>query len=191
MLIGIGGKAGAGKDTIGDYLVDTMEFQRESMAAPIKRLVKDVFVLDDYTVYDRVAREQPLEEWDGKSVRELTQFIGTELFRGQVEDIIWVKSLWHRIRGSIHENNYVVTDIRFPDELEFFTENLGDKFLFIKVEREGCDGDVGIKGHRSEQYDLTGDVTLCNDGTIKDLYNKVNDVLKTVFTEEELFIKKV
>jgi pyruvate dehydrogenase E1 component alpha subunit len=63
MLVGICGRAGAGKDTIGDYLIQKYNFKKISLADPIKRLVKDVFVLDDHTVYDRVAREQELEKW--------------------------------------------------------------------------------------------------------------------------------
>jgi hypothetical protein len=119
MLIGICGKAGAGKDTIGDYLVKKYNFKKIALADPIKRIVKDVFVLDDHTVYDRVEREKELENWKGWSVRKLLQFIGTELFRNNIDDSVWVKSLWYRIKNDA-DNNYVVTDIRFPNELKYF-----------------------------------------------------------------------
>ena len=107
MLVGICGKAGSGKDTVGDYLVKEYHFKKISLADPIKRLVEDVFVLDKHTVYDRVAREQPLEKWPGWTVRKLLQFIGTELFREKIDDAIWVKSLWYRICED-QGNNYVV-----------------------------------------------------------------------------------
>ena len=42
MLVGICGKAGAGKDTVGDYLIDKYGFKKIALADPIKRLVKDV-----------------------------------------------------------------------------------------------------------------------------------------------------
>lgn len=177
MLIGICGKAGAGKDTIGDYLIDEYNFKKIALADPIKRIVQDVFVLDDHTVYDRVAREQPLPQWDGWSVRKLLQFIGTELFRQNIDDAIWVKSLWYRIHNDEY-NNYVVTDIRFPNELDFFKRKMKDDFISIKVSRKGQDGSVGISGHESEKYDLQTDIVIENNGTFEELHNKIDEIVK-------------
>jgi dephospho-CoA kinase len=180
MLIGICGKAGAGKDTIGDYLVKKHNFKKIALADPIKRLVKDVFVLDDNTVYDRVEREKELDNWKGWSVRKLLQFIGTELFRNNIDDSIWVKSLWYRIKSD-SSNNYVVTDIRFPNELQYFKDNAKEgEFLCIKVIREGCNGNVGLAGHASEAHDLKGDIELINDGSMEDLYEKVDKILPSL-----------
>lgn len=178
MLIGICGKAGAGKDTIGDYLVNKHNFKKIALADPIKRLVKDVFVLDDHTVYDREAREKELENWKGWSVRKLLQFVGTELFRNNIDDSIWVKSLWYRIQND-KENNYVVTDIRFPNELKYFKDNAKQgEFLCIKVVRLGYEGKVGLVGHASEAHDLQGDIEIVNNGTMQELYDKVETVLQ-------------
>lgn len=178
MLVGICGKAGSGKDTIGDYLVEKHNFKKIALADPIKRLVKDVFALDDHTVYDRVAREQPLDRWEGWTVRKLLQYIGTELFRENIDDSVWVKSLWYKIQDD-KENNYVVTDVRFPNELQYFKDNAKDgEFLAIKVIRDGYDGEVGLAGHASEAYDLEGDVEIYNNHTMEELYNNVDYVLK-------------
>lgn len=199
MLICICGKAGAGKDTIGDYLVNKYAFKKIALADPIKRLVKDVFVLDDNTVYDRIAREKPLSNWPQWSVRKLLQYIGTELFREKIDDAIWVKSLWYRIQKD-KTNNYVVTDVRFPNELKFFKEEAEKKdLLSIKVIRKGCDGNVGLQSnkvkkfllkivgkdhrHASEKYDLQTDVIIKNDGTIKDLYNEIDVLVKERLTK--------
>jgi len=178
MLIGICGKAGAGKDTIGDYIKRHYGFHGIALADPIKRLVKDVFVLDDHTVYDREAREQPLGQWGGWSVRKLLQFIGTELFRQNIDDAIWVKSLWYQIKDS--GENYVVTDVRFPNELGFLAENGGKDFISIKVIRSGHDGSVGLTGHESEAYDLQTQFIIENDGTIQDLYNEVDEIMDEI-----------
>jgi len=178
MLVGVCGKAGSGKDTIGDYLIEKYGFKKIGLADPIKRLVKDVFALDDHTVFDRVAREQPLEHWEGWSVRKLLQFIGTELFRDNIDDSIWVKSLWHKVSKD-KKNNYVVTDVRFPNELEFFEENAGDDFVSLKVVRPGYIGKVGLSDHVSEAYDLPAEIVIKNDKTLKILYNKVDKILAT------------
>jgi len=186
MLVGICGKAGSGKDTVGDHLIKKHGFKKIALADPIKRLVKDVFVLDDHTTYDRVAREQPLEQWEGWTVRKLLQYIGTELFRDNIDDAVWVKSLWLRIQND-KENNYVVTDVRFPNELKFFEEKGGNDFTSIKVVRDGCEGAVGLAEHKSEAYDLSTEVLIENNGTMEDLYNKVDkliDSLKEVLEDK-------
>ena len=182
MLVGICGKAGSGKDTIGDFLVDQYGFKKIALADPIKRLVKDIFALDDHTVYDRVARERPLDRWVGWTVRRLLQFIGTELFREKIDDAIWVKSLWYKIQDD-KENNHVIADVRFPNELKYFKDNASQgQFLSLKVIRPGYEGNVGMEGHASEAYDLDSDRELINDGTIKDLYNKVVEILPKEIT---------
>jgi hypothetical protein len=178
MLVGICGKAGAGKDTIADHLIKEYGFERISLADPIKRLVKDVFVLDNDTVYDRIKREEPLDQWNGWSVRKLLQFIGTELFREKIDDEIWVKSLWFRIQNN-KEKNFVISDVRFKNELDFFN-NMASKgeFMSIKVVRDGHDGSVGIKGHASEAYDLDAQFIVTNNGTFRDLYKQVDEILQ-------------
>jgi len=178
-LIGICGKAGAGKDTIGDHLIEEYGFERIALADPIKRIVKDVFVLDDHTVYDRVAREQPLKDWPDWTVRKLLQYIGTELFRDNIDDAIWVKSLWLHVQSN-PDKNYVVTDIRFPNELEFFEENGNVNFVSMKVVRDGQDGNVGLSGHESEKYDLEAQHTLYNDSEIIDLCEEVDGLMETL-----------
>jgi len=184
MLVGICGKAGSGKDTVGDYLVKQYGFKRIALADPIKRLVEDVFVLDKHMVYDRMAREQPLESWPGWTVRKLLQFIGTELFRENIDDAIWVKSLWYRICDD-KDNNYVVTDVRFPNELQYFKDNALKNhmpFVSMKTVREGCNGVVGLQGHASEAYDLEAEYILENNGTFQDLYSKVDHIIPVYLT---------
>ena len=88
-------------------------------------------------------REQELPDWEGWSVRKLLQFIGTELFRTNIAPDIWVKSLWLRVKSN-PDKNYVVTDVRFPNELNYLRDNGGEDFVSFKVTREGCDGVVGL-----------------------------------------------
>lgn len=175
MIIGILGKAGSGKDTIADYLSKKYNFKKIALADPIKRLVKDVFVLDDKTVYDRVAREQSLPQWKEWSVRKLLQYIGTELFRRNIDDSIWVKSLWFRVSEDAN-SDYAVPDIRFPNELNYLLKAC-PYFYSIKIKRNGCEGNIGLKGHESEAYDLDADFVLENNGSFEELYEKIDVIL--------------
>jgi hypothetical protein len=177
MIIAVCGKAGAGKDTIGDYLCKESDFKKIALADPIKRLTKDVFVLTETQMYDRLEREKPLEEWGNKTPREFLQLIGTELFRDNIDPDVWVKSLWFRIRENLKQN-WVITDVRFPNELEYFEKNIPKgKFTSIKVIREGCDGKVGIAGHRSEAYDLNTEHIVYNKKDFEYLYQQINNIL--------------
>jgi len=176
MLVLVCGKAGAGKDTIGAYLCDYYGFRGDSLASPIKRLVKDIFVLDDQRVYDRALREEPLPDWHPWTVRKLLQFIGTEMFRSSICPEVWVKSLWLRVRDN--PANWVVTDVRFPNELGFLKWKFPD-CISIKVVRNGSDGITkgGIANHESEAYDLGTDWTVTNNDSFDDLYAEIDVIM--------------
>lgn len=42
-VLGVGGKAGSGKDTVCDYLVSEFGFQKIALATPLKKIVAEVF----------------------------------------------------------------------------------------------------------------------------------------------------
>jgi hypothetical protein len=181
MIIGICGKAGSGKDTVADYLIKNKGYKCDILAAPIKRAVMDIFVLDEETVYDRVKREQPLPQWPGWTVRKLLQYVGTELFREHIDNEIWVKSLCMRLDRD-QDSNWVIPDVRFPDEHRGLQRHFGERFRLLHVYRPGYYGQTlgGIEGHASEKHDLTAMAyaILNNEGSIADLYAKVEKMWK-------------
>ena len=180
MLVLITGKAGSGKDTIGGYLKNEYGFETDSLAAPIKRLVKDVFVLPEEVVYDRELREKELgDPWIGMTVRSLLQKIGTELFRDKIHKDVWVLSLLRRI-SSAPQFNWVVTDLRFPNEKDVLEKRYEGKIVTIKVSRPGKTGktDGGIKGHESESYDIHADFSVENKGSFEDLYRQIDEIME-------------
>lgn len=180
MLVLITGKAGSGKDTIGGYLKNEYGFETDSLAAPIKRLVKDVFVLPEEVVYDRELREKELgDPWSGMTVRSLLQKIGTELFRDKIHKDVWVLSLLRRILNS-PQCNWVVTDLRFPNEKDVLEKRFSGKIITIKVVRTGMDGKTsgGISGHESESYDIPADYFVTNDGSFEDLYGQIDKIME-------------
>ena len=46
--------------------------------------------------------------------------------------------------------------------------------------REGFDGSVGLKGHKSEAYDLEAEHLVDNNGTYEELYEKIDEVLEDI-----------
>jgi len=178
-VVGMIGKAGSGKDTVGDYLRDKYGFTSLALADTLKRGIQEMFVIPDDVMYDRKKREEPLPDMPKWSVRKLLQYVGTELIRHHIDDAAWTKSL---IKRYPETGNIVVTDVRFPNEVEGIREMSGCPVFFIKVVRPGCVGvDVGLKNHASETHDLEGNFELVNSTTIEDLYAKVDWVMAEIW----------
>ncbi len=182
VAIGMIGKAGSGKDTIADYFVSKHNFIRMALADPIRDIIQLLLVCDRDSIWDRKLRELPIDyldkmkdgtPWTG---RKLLQFTGTELFRDQVDRKIWVRNLAQRMEPG---NNYVISDCRFPNEVDILKKEFGGRSLLIEVIREGCDGKgVGISGHESEKHKLEADIVIENNGTLEQLYEKIEDAVQ-------------
>lgn len=187
VTIGMIGKAGSGKDTAADHLVSKYGFVKIAFADPLKRSVQMVFNIDDETMYNREKREEPLAEWPGWSVRKLLQFVGTELFRNNIDEDIWVKNCASR---SINNNLSVISDVRFKNEVGNFRTILnakGRKIKFIKVERPNLVNGApsGIQNHASEAHvdELEYDYLIVNDGSLSDLYKKIDEIVEKIKSE--------
>lgn len=182
IIVGISGKAGSGKDTIGDHLVSHYGFGKDGLSFPLKKAVLDIFSLEQEQIYDRIEREQPLANWPGWTGRKLLQYVATELFRDNIDEHIWLKSLCLRLDNK--PGLWVVTDIRFPNERVFLKKLYGDNFVGIRVEREGHNGaPSGIPGHLSEKYEVDADHVIVNDGDLPSLYYKVDSIMEKIGLE--------
>jgi hypothetical protein len=182
IAIGMIGKAGSGKDTVCDYLSDKHNFRRIALADPLRDIAQLFLVADRQSVWDRKIRELPLtflrKMIDGTfwSVRKLLQYMGTEMFRVLIDDSVWVRNASQRMEP---DSSYIISDVRFPNEVDLLRNNFGGRYLLIKVTRPGYDGKgVGIAGHASEAHDLEADITVENDGALEDLYQKIEKILR-------------
>jgi hypothetical protein len=71
MLVAISGQAGAGKDTVADFLVKDHQFAKVSLADPLKRICKDIFDFSDQQLWGpSEMRNQP----DKRYPREQHEF---------------------------------------------------------------------------------------------------------------------
>jgi len=83
----------------------------------------------------------PSENNGFMTVREILQFVGTDLFRHQMDPNIWVQSVY---RKKYREDDIVVVaDCRFPNEAEFARK----QGILICVERETG---LASDNHKSE-----------------------------------------
>lgn len=171
-IIGLTGLPRSGKDTIGLHLMTNFGFHRMAFADPLKDaaailLNRTVGEMNGAGGFDR---EAVLEEW-GFSTRYFLQWLGTEGLRTFDPDF-WVKQLEIRMRKQmrgVKRPRVTITDVRFENEVQMIRKYGG---FLIHVLRPGTKGSL----HASDSgVGLTEqDVTLINDGTRDDLFEKVD-----------------
>lgn len=183
-LIGITGVKRSGKDTIGEYLCETRGFTRLGFADPLKVACKAIFSFTDEQLYGK--DKETRDEYWGDSPRLFMQVVGSELFREtlpkfckNVGSDIWVKSLERKMNVLYTDNprtnnKFVITDVRFPNECKFISEMGGTMIRVNRPQKKVTDV------HASEQHVKTMkvDYEVENDGTLKDLFVKVELLLK-------------
>lgn len=162
-LIALGGKLRAGKDAIGDYLVEKHDFVKLGMSDALNEalLALDPYILTSYTanngtVHEHVERYSSLyarvgyvEAKTNPEVRRLLQKLGTEVGREMIDPDVWVniaqkKILEHWASGK----DVVITAMRFPNELEM-VKRLGGVAAWVerpessRIDSEGLRSSTG------------------------------------------------
>jgi hypothetical protein len=205
MIVGICGAIGSGKDTVAQYICDSREYVRVSMAAALKDAAAVVFgwdrdMLEGLTQEHRAQREQPDPFWaeklgiPGFSPRMALQIVGTDLFRDHFHPEIWVFAAERKIMQA---TNVVISDIRFPNEIEMIRRHggqiwhvkRGDDPVWWQCAKNDVAGNavppntMGLKYpniHFSEWAwtNTHFDIVLHNDHSLAMLYNHVEQVLQ-------------
>ena len=138
MIVGLVGQIGAGKGTVADLFVDRHDFFKESFANSVKDACAAVFgwdraMLEGDTLESRAWREQSDAWWSEKLGREFSprlalQLMGTEAGRDVFHPDLWVHTVMRRCEP---ENNYVIADVRFPNEINAIV-NSGGKVVRVR-----------------------------------------------------------
>ena len=112
---------------------------------------------------------------DGRfmSVREVLQYVGTDLFRTQIDPDVWVKSIFRRKYGEF--DTVVVADARFPNECAFAKQN----GLLVKIERDMGQSaqDMHISERALDEY-TDYDFVIQNDDDLVALKQKWVEILR-------------
>ena len=132
---------------------------------------------------DQDFKKQSMTSNWNMTYREFLQKIGTDALRDNLHEDVWVNSLFAEYeRPSYWEGreeiwgkfpNWIITDLRFPNELKHIKEKGG---ITIRVTRPNVINDVS---HPSETAldDFEFDYELVNDSSIYNLIEKVNTIL--------------
>lgn len=176
MLIGITGKAGSGKTTLGNILVKR-RFIDVAFADTLKSAAAIIFALPIEYFYDFELKEKPIGFWQ-LSPRQMLQKLGTEACRNNIDKDIWIKSLEASLSANFSPNNdIVITDVRFDNEAEMIRKKGGIVFHIVTSRESQLDDDTKAHASEVEVEFKQGDFLLWNDGTIDDLETEVSWLL--------------
>lgn len=117
MIIGITGKAGAGKDTVAGYISRHAKGRvvKRAMADALKRATMFKFDLSEWHVFTEDGKKQFIP-WVGATVREILQKEGTEYTKPFWGEDFWVRRIQREVDAVGPEVSIVVPDIRFDQE---------------------------------------------------------------------------
>lgn len=173
ILIGLTGRAGVGKDQVAKHLSTRYDFKPMAFAAPLKKAAAEIFGIEEVYFHDRGLKESTAPHW-GITPRVMMQVLGTQGVRNNFGQDFWVKR-WLLDYAKIKETeNVVLTDIRFANEARV-VQDLGG--VMVHITRPGF-SEAAID-HESESgvpFNSRTDHVLVNDSSIRELYNKVDDL---------------
>lgn len=175
LLIGLCGPAGAGKDTVGDYLCEQFAFQGLALAEPICNMLYALFAdagVPSCWMTERALKEKPTSL--GYSYRQLAQSLGTEWGREQLDGDMWLRIAQRKARQVMDMgDSVVVTDIRFANEADWIRASGGH---LVRVSRASVEP---VRAHASEAgaASLQADHELINNGSMSTLYEQIDRLM--------------
>jgi hypothetical protein len=195
MIIGICGLIGSGKGTVADILQTQHSWNKISFADSLKDCVSAVFgwprhLLEGDTEESRIWREQ-VDPWWAEHLgmpnltpRWILQFWGTEVLRQSFHNDIWIHSVRRKLSNA--NSNFVIPDTRFPNEIKMIKEVGGEIWLVKRgkdpewLQKYQSHSIIPDDIHASEWMWAKSDFdhVVYNDGTLEDLYNRVDDLIK-------------
>lgn len=196
MIIGICGLIGSGKGTVADILVEHHNFKKLSFADKLKDGVSAVFgwdrqMLEGDNDESRQWREEKDRFWSketGKTItpRLILQLFGTDCMRNGYFDGIWVSLVKQKII-DYPDTNWVIPDVRFPNEVKMIQNVQGEVWQVRRGELPGWfidkrDNNIDpLTVHASEwawiDKDNSFDHIIYNDNSLEKLLKKIKKIV--------------
>lgn len=171
MLIGLCGPAGAGKNTVAEFLTDSdgCSFQQVAFADPLYQCISTITGLSVSQLQDRAVKEAVIH-WLGKSPRQMLQSLGTEWGREIVHPEIWIRITLERIRPELAAGrSVVITDVRFDNEAAAVTEAGGEVWRVVRPGWRCLDAAAASHPSEAGVSDHLIARTIDNSGSLDDL----------------------
>lgn len=201
LLIGLTGRAGAGKDSAADIICETIDAARFAFATRLKEEAATAFRIDARIFDRRDIKEVPIRQLALARCTDpaFVAFAGHELgMLGPLKPraIMQVWGDWKRSQDRdyfVAPANYarllalnagrqamVVTDVRYANEAHWIAHRDG---VLWRIDRDGL---PPVSSHSSEWSirELRPDAVIRNDGTLDDLRRAVVDLLGVTLERE-------
>ena len=196
MIIGISGKMGSGKDTLGDmlcgidrsYSIKKYATKLKQIASLLSGIPVERFESQDFkkfdmpTVWNKIKKPTSAygEQMEKMTVREFLQKIGTDALRDGLHNDVWVNALFadykERYFGSNSMPNWIITDVRFPNEAQAVIDRGGIMVRINRTDKSRVNADhpseIALDNWDGFHY------TIDNNGTLEDLKGHAEVILK-------------
>ena len=198
MILGLAGRAGAGKDTCADVLCQAHQFYRMAFADALRKEIIDAFGIDasvfDVSLKERKAAALAIGRCSDadfmslmvkrgetitapRSPREIMRWWGTEYRRAQ-NLVYWLDKASQEVNEAVRRGyrRVVITDVRFRNEADFVRYYNGQVWMIDRADANAAPAD-----HQSE-IELAlihPDSVIQNNGSMAGF---ADDVMKTYET---------
>ncbi len=159
MIIGLSGYAKSGKDTVAEIIreIQPEKWQIKKFSGKLKTIASIMLGIPEYMFENQDFKSEILgEEWwknygdfyHQTTVRDFLQLLGTDAIRNGLHTNAWVNALMAdykpRKMDQYSPSNWIVTDVRFPNEAEAIKDRGG---VIIRIDRPGVEP---VNAHPSE-----------------------------------------
>lgn len=147
-LIILCGRAGAGKDTFADLLVERFGYKKIAFADTLRdvaleiwngfsKITKTIPSLKLEDLVSQASKNSQIESLvlddEAFTPRKLLQWIGTDVLRKHIGEDVWIRTL---LRKTENIDKIIITDCRFVNEFFIVSEdmkNRGYKMTMIRI----------------------------------------------------------
>lgn len=171
-IIGLLGRSRVGKDTVANYLCEKyLSYENVKLSLPLKKAVCELygFTMDKLETSSKDEIDNRWNKTPRETIQSLTkymmEYMGIDFF---------TRRLYNMYDNGMLSKNIIITDIRYNHDIQEIKRRGG---LVIKIERPNNSIHNSVENNID---DLKGDITIYNDGTLEELYEKINQSLNSI-----------